>query len=218
MAYTVANVLTESQALLNDQSGTLFTNATLLPYFQKAYQELQDLLQLSDVPVIWEATAATTISALGTTFTPMPADFFNPIELHEKAVGEPDFFYQLMVRVMWLPEAQQGPALTWWEYREEAINFIGSTAARQVRLRYYKALPTITVVGDTVTVNNAKTYLASRVAALAAFTIGEDYERAEALNQDANLALDRIKRMSIKTNQINRTRRKPFSNRRGYYW
>lgn len=218
MAYTVGNVLTESQALLNDQSGTLFTTATLLPYFQKAYSELQDLLQLADVPVIWTETVATTITAGGGTFTPMPADFFNPIELHEKAVGEADSFYTLMSRVMWLPDTTPGPFLTYWAYLEERIDLNPANANRSVRLRYYKALPTITVVGDTLTVNNAKTYLASRTAALAAFTIGEDSERAMALNEDANLALDRIKRMSIKANQINRTRRRPFASRRGYYY
>lgn len=218
MAYTVGDVLTESQALLNDQSGTLFTTASILPYFQKAYNELQDLLQLADIPVIWTETVATPIASGGVVFTPMPADFFNPIELHEKSPGQTDSFYTLMSRVMWLPDVVAGPFLTYWNYTEQTINFTPANANRVVRLRYYKALPTITVVGDTLDVNNAKTFLASRTAALAAFTIGEDGERAGVLNEDANLALDRIKRMSIKANQINRTRRRPFATKRGYYY
>ena len=217
MSYTVGDVLAESQALLNDALGTLFTTTLLLPYFKKSYDELRDLLELADVPVIWEATSAQSVAIGITTFT-MPADFFNPIELHEKDNGTPDNNYSLMQRVMWLPDAVSGPSLTWWEYREQAINWVAATSIRQVRLRYYKALPTITVVGDVVTVNNAKTYLASRTASLAAFGIGENETRAKVFNDDAYMALDRIKRMAVKNGQQNRTRRRPFTIPRGFYW
>ncbi len=215
--YTVSDVITESRALLNATAATnMFTEAQLLPLFKKAYDELQDLLQLADIPVIWEDTVVNPV-AIGVTTLTLPSNFFSPIELHEKDVGQTDDNYTLMQRVMWLPDAISAPTLTWWEYREQAINFIAATSARVVRLRYYKALPTITAGGDTVGVNNAKTFLASRTAALAAFTIGEDNERAAALQEDANLSLDRIKRLSVKNSQELRTRRRPFMVPRGIW-
>lgn len=215
--YTVTDVIDESRALLNATAATnLFTETQLLPLFKKAYDELQDLLQLADVPVIWEASVVTPV-AIGITTLVLPADFYNPIELHEKDVGQTDDNYFLMQRVMWLPDAIPSNMLTWWEYREQAINFLAATAARTVRLRYYKALPTITVGADVVAVNNAKTFLASRTAALAAFTIGEDNERASALQSDADSALDRIKRLSVRNSQELRTRRRPFMVPRGIW-
>jgi len=215
--YTVAEVIEESRALLNATAATnLFTETQLLPLFKKAYDELQDLLQLADIPVIWESVVPTNVPINGTTLT-LPADFYSPIELHEKDVGQTDDNYSLMQRVMWLPDAISSNMLTWWEYREQAINFIPPLAARTVRLRYYKALPTIVDGTDDVEVNNAKTFLAARTAALAAFTIGEDNERASALQEDANAALDRIERLSVKNSQELRARRRPFMVPRGIW-
>jgi len=215
--YTVTEVIEESRALLNATAATsLFTETQLLPLFKKAYDELQDLLQLADVPVLWESVVPANVG-IGTTTLTLPADFFAPIELHEKDVGQTDDNYFLMRRVMWLPDAVPGPLLTWWQYREQTINFIAATSIRTVRLRYYKALPTITIGADTIAVNNAKTFLASRTAALAAFTIGEDNERAGALQSDADAALDRIKRLSVKNSQELRSRRRPFMVPRGIW-
>jgi hypothetical protein len=220
MSFTVNDVLTEAQNLLNDSAATLFTNAVLQPFFDKSYAELNYKLELADVNTNWEEAISMIIaaSAVPITYTPLPVDFYSPIELHEKAVGEADNFYTLMVRTMWLPDRTIAPYLTWWTYREQTITFLGASQSREVRLRYNKIYPTITAVGDTVVVNNAKTYLSARTAALAAFSIGENETRASALNDDASLALEMIVRLSNKNRQVLRTRRRAFAINRGYLW
>ena len=221
MSFTVNDVLTESQNLLNDASGTLFTDTVLQPFFDKSYSELNYRLELADVNTNWEEVGSPITIAASTvqvTYTPLPADFYSPIELHEKAPGENDSFYTLMVRTMWLPDRTIAPYLTWWTYREETITFLGASQDRVVRLRYNKIYPVITGVGDTVVVNNSKTFLAARTAALAAFAIGENETRASALNQDAISAIDMIVRLSNKNRQVLRTRRRAFAINRGYLW
>lgn len=220
MSFTVQDCLTEAQNLLNDAPGTLFTNTVLQPFFDKAYAELNYKLELADVNTEWEEDGSTIFPANAGqfTYTPLPIDFYSPIELHEKAPNEADNFYTLMVRTMWLPDRSIAPYLTWWTYREQQITFLGCSASRQVRLRYYKIYPAIVGVSDVVVVNNSKTYLAARTAALAAFAIGENETRAAALNDDAESALEMIVRLSNKNRQVLRTRRRAFAINRGYLW
>jgi hypothetical protein len=210
MSYTVGDCITEAQALLNDQAGQLFTSTILLPYFKKAHDELGWRLDLSDVPVLFEAFFEFPDFPPGTTdLLPLPADFVEPIELHEKPAGSLDPNYTLIVRVTFLPDLTPDESFNFWSYTANDIHVIGNTTTRHVRMRYRYLIPTITGLSNPVIVVNAKTYLSSRTAALAAFTIGENPDRASALQADADSALDTLIRMSVKNNQSLRTRRRP---------
>lgn len=208
--------LIEAQALLHDSSGVLYTNAKLIPLMQKAYRELQLKMQLNGLPVMKEKSTVITVSA-GTTRlgdgAGLPADFVLPIDLEERAPGSTEL-WSPMTELAWEPNLSPGPSLVYWNFREEEVKFLGATADREVRMTYQKGLTRITSDQTPIAILNSTTYLASRTAAIAAYVLGENPTRSEALNGDAGQAMHELIALLVKRQQglpvrrrVNRYRR-----------
>jgi hypothetical protein len=218
MAITAQTALTEAKALLNDPSGTIYPDAAMLPLLQKAYAELQTKMMRSGLPVLKEQTSAQVVNA-GTVAlgdgAGLPADLVYPIELGERAVGSSaSIAFEDMTEMAWEPSTPQDTKLIYWNWRDEEIKFLGSTVAREVRIRYMKGLTRITAVNTPVTILNSTTFLAARCAAIAALVLGSNPSRAEALQGDAGDALDDLLGVLVKRQQgigirrrVNRYRR-----------
>lgn len=187
---TVNNVVSEAQSMLNDVGQSLFTLAILLPFINKAYDELQNDLIDNGVQVLNEISATLSITAGTTTINPQSVigtNFVEPVRLQERdgaSTNEDDWVD--MDEQDWEPSEAQQTVLGVWVWREQQINFRGATTDRDVRVFYHKALSVFTVGGDAVGIERAKTFLAARTAALAAGLIGENWSRAEALQADAD--------------------------------
>lgn len=216
MAITASTVLTEAKGLLNDPSGYIYSDDKLIPLLQKAYGELQTKMMLNGLPVLKETSVAIDVVA-GTVVlgdgSGLPTDFIYPIELGERADGSTELFED-MEETDWEVTEQATDRLRFWNWREEEIKFLGATTAREVRIRYMKGLTRITAVSTPIAVNNATTFLAARCAAVAAFVIGSNPTRAEALQGDAGSALSDLLGILVKRQQglpvrrrVNRYRR-----------
>jgi len=209
MALTVLDCLNAARFLLNDVSALKYTNAKLLPAFRDAYQELEDEMIDTGHPMHMERAAPQTIPALALVLTTIPTNMIEPIDLEERAVAS-TFDYTPMKRRMWEPNIQQGETLQFWVWREGAVVFLGATIQREVRLYYHRMLAAIVNETSNVEVVNAKNFLSSRTAALAAFVISQDSERASALAQRAGAALYKLTGTQIKNRQSLPTRRRPY--------
>jgi len=216
MAYTAQDPVTEAKALLNDPNGHIYPDDRVLPLLQKAYRELQQKFMLNGVVVLKEVSADIPVTA-GTVLlgdgSGLPSDFVSPIELEERSLNSSELF-QSMKQLDWEPNAHQGPSLHVWNFREEEIKFLGATSDREIRLKYYKGLTRITSLSTPIPVIGAVTFLAARTAAIAAYVIGENGPRSEALNGDAGMALHELLAMHVKQRQslpirrrVNRYRR-----------
>lgn len=190
MAYTAQEPLTEAKYLLNDPSGAIYPDNSLLPLMQKAYRELQQEMQINGLPVLKELSAVVTVNA-GITFlgdgSGLPDDFVSPIDLAERTPSSAEL-WQDMFEQDWEPDVIAGPRLTFWNFREEQIKFVGATANREVRIKYMKGLPRITATTTPIQVIGAESYLAARTASIAALVLGSNPTRAAALNADAGEA------------------------------
>jgi hypothetical protein len=71
----------------------------------------------------------------------LPADLLFPERVWERQNGTNDNFTVMQQPQFGLPSRPQFPTLGEWEWREDKINFVGSTQVRDLRLRYYAALP-----------------------------------------------------------------------------
>jgi hypothetical protein len=65
----------------------------------------------------------------------------NPIKLWERQTGTNNGFQEMTQPQDGLSPRQQGPCLREWEWRNNNINFHGATQQRDIRMRYYGALP-----------------------------------------------------------------------------
>ena len=186
---SAGTVLTTARTFLNDDVGSVWPDPNLFPKLAQAHREMQAKLKAAAVPVMRTQTdiavAASTISLA------LPTDLIEPIRLSEKAQGEAINLFVPMTESDPLPANSQTGILTYWQWTNEAIAFIGATTARTVRLLYWRKLPEPQVNTDPVGFINAELYLAARTAALASQSTGED-ERYAMLTAVAEKALDDV--------------------------
>ena len=209
MSSTATEIYTQARALLNDTGAQIYTNAVLLPFLQKAHLELVQKLQLNGANVLSEVSAVIDVTAGAVTLT-LPTDFIRPVSLEERLDGSNAEFEPMFERD-WEPgDVTQDTELTYWAFREQEIKFLGATTNREVRLRYVKALPTITGDSSLSTVTNGITFLAARTAELAARFISKNFALADSLVTDSVTAMSVLER-NITRQQVNLTgKMKPY--------
>lgn len=205
--------------LLNDTALSIFTYTAQIPYLNIALQELQEELELNNVPITNKKAANITINAGvegiggGGSNPSLPVGLIEPIELYERTVGSTYSFIQ-MTKCDFLPVNQVPTAfLMFWQWAGDVINFIpgGATGAVEVQIHYMRDIfQNIANSTDAIDYNRAKTFLMYRTAALCAEFIGENKERSDELNGFAGLALQRTLGIATKGRQSIFTRRRPF--------
>lgn len=204
-----SEVMAEAAVLLNDASQTVYTNTVLLPFLSKANDELERKLQKRGISLVFRTSANLSVVAAATTVT-APSDMFLPLELEEKSTTVTEKF-QLMQRVNHIPDIQQTLQLTYWSYEGNAFKFVGALSDRLVRVTYLKFVTVLATASTNVDVGQAaKTCLAARTAELAAGFIGENFDRASVLHDDAETARNDFLDVLSKNMQGIGARRRPF--------
>ncbi len=212
VTYTAGDVMNTSASLLNDSARTMYSYAVQLPYLKMAQQELEQQLNLNEVPLnlISEYESVVLAGALSLS---LPTSFFLPIQLFERNNGATlDSDYYLMGEVTDVNALGLDPvsSLGIWDYRHNCINFVGATTNREVRMRYWRQLNLIVDEGSIESQAGANNYLSFRTAALCARFIMADTMRADSLDSQAGMSLEILTSLLVKNHQNLRVRRKPF--------
>lgn len=173
MSVAASVVLATARTFLNDDGGLLWTDAVLIPKLQEAHRELQSILRYSSAPVMRKVLDNVTVNAAVTVFPSLPSDLIEPIKLWEKAPADPTTAYVPMTSADPLPRLAQGTTLGFYQWLDEAINFVGSSANRVVRMLYWRSLVVPTAAGDAIGFLQGELYLGPKTAAIAAGAIGE---------------------------------------------
>lgn len=212
---TVQNVINECRALLNDSGGVLFTDTLMIPLIDKAYRELQKAYADNGIQVIDEISASVSVSANVTFVDPQLAfpseEFLLPIFIQERPSGSTseDDWVDMDERA-WEPSESRQTTLDVWTWREQQIKLRGATVAREIKVRYLKALVALSAVGDILGIEGSQEFLASRASAIAAAVIGENMTRAEMLQEDATAAKEVLLSINAKKRQNIPIRRKRY--------
>lgn len=194
-------VLTTARTLLNDDAATLWTDTVLFPKLAQAHRELQVMLRFHGSPVMMGMLGDTEVVAAATTLT-LPSDLVEPIKLWERAFGDANQADNvLMTEASPLPFVAQGTALVYWNWYQETITFVGSSANRYVNMQYWRSIPIPTVNTALIGFINGELFLAPRIAALAAGSVGN----AAVLQYCTGLANDSLNQVILS----NRGRLKP---------
>jgi hypothetical protein len=228
MAYpdvTSGDIMDRSAVLNNNAAKTVYTYTVQLPYLNTALQELQEYFELNNVPVTDTFSALINVPA-GTTsigFAPavpvpntpyLPNNLVEPKLLWERAEGiDP---YTPMSRVDFLPRYMDGVELNqfiYYVWQSQEIRVIAANQDNDIKMDYIRFLfaQFTDVTGmETISIINSRTFLEYRTAGLCAEFIGENKTRAESLNNDAGLAMDRVVGIGTKGRQAINIRHRPF--------
>lgn len=216
-----SEVMDMAASLMNDTAKSTYTYTVQLPYLNMALRELQEAFQLNNVPVTNETPVTGITVPIGTkSINPIeeaapnyPADLVEIRGVYERLSGSTDPYIPLTKRDF-LPHAIDDlptDSLMYWIWEHQRIKFIGATTARDVKLDYIRTLfPKIINPNQKLGVINALTYLGYKTAALCTEFVGENKTRADALNVQAMLGIDRALGIESKARQNIVTRRKPF--------
>ena len=213
MALLAGTVITEIQGLLNDPTGSIYPQQALFPILNKAYRELQTKLTALGISVTKEVLSAIPLLAGSKVLDDgagLPTDFLYPIELGERLLGSFDKYVPMEERE-WEPDSKPQQGLGCWTFREESLKFPGATTDREILLRYFKSLGSLSDVNTPIMITESQTWLAQRSAALAALLIGVNPSRAEALITDLygfNGAWEDFKAIHVKKQQSIPVRRR----------
>jgi len=197
--------------------GDVWSDTVLIPLANKAYRKVQRRLA--------EAGSKTTTDeviidmpigqiALTDSSSPqLPPDFLAPRQVWERIHGTQ--FFSDMIQTDVLPSYSQTGANRWWSWFNESINFIGSTNAMDVRLRYFLGLPSISDATSDILIRGGIDAMASQTAYLAAMARGSSSAPAfaGAFEQDMKELLN----LQAHARQYVPGRRRPNNARRGRF-
>lgn len=216
LSISVVSVLDRARFFLNDVNATLFTNDNLLFPFGVAYDDLKEELYDNNIQITSEVSKEYTITTAmkdigGNTGPALPTNLVVPVTLWERLDGSNDDF-TMMSQCRRLPKTDVITGyLQYWAYERQIIKFLGANTNRNVKVDYTgDTLTFITSVNSRINLFNAKSFLSYRTAGLAAQFYGENDTRADTLNGNATLALDKLLNTDIKNQQSMPVRRKPF--------
>ncbi len=224
---SVGSILPFVRALLNDQTGAVFTDTVILPYFQMAYDDMRIVLEGFDIPITNKTSDGIVIptgikNIGGEGGPPLPNDLVEILSISEREAGSSDN-YLLMERKQFLPKTEVlASFLGVWSWQDQIAKFIGATQNIEVKIDY-----TADTLGPIINENsqikfyNCRNYLRYRTSAHCALYIGENKSRSDELNNEAMTFIDFVVTKGVKTQQSIQTRRRPFQARnksRGWGW
>lgn len=196
MSQPLSVALITARTLLNDDGASLWPDSVLIPKAQQAHRELQQKLRKFSAPVMRTITGSLAggrndLTVLNNTTSPssLPSDLIEPIKLWEKPNGASDSAYTLMTEVDPIQNTFSsgvgvGVPMNYW-FWTNLIN-VGTGFAvnnivvpfpadiRQVRVYYWRSLGIPQVNTDPIGIDNGEIWMAPRIAALAAGSIGEE--------------------------------------------
>lgn len=226
---TAGEVMDQAAALQNDPAKTVYTFVKQIPYLNMAMRELEEIFEQNNVPITNDTSAIINIPAntsivfrspLGPpTF---PVDLQEIQQMWERSEGVNPFIP--MRRLEFLPHELEGAQISqllFWTFNEDQIQFLAANADNDIKVDYVKSLfVPIVSSGDAINVPSCMSFLAYRTAAICSEFIGENKTRADSLNANAVMALDRTLGISAKGRQAITTRRRPFmqSYKRRSWW
>lgn len=210
------DVMVNVASLLNDPDLTDYTPEVMTRYLNLAIEELNEHLAEANISLTNQVSQVITILKGDNKIINPPIDIIEIQELGERAKGSNDSFINLP-RKEFPENYPPSSSLLFWCYQGQKILFNpnGATTDREVQLKYIcSAIKRIADQYGVIGSWNASSFLSYKTAALLSQFVGENETRSGILNEQAELALERIVGISNKGKQQIMTRHRPF--RAGY--
>lgn len=209
-----------SAALMNDAAKTDYTYTAQLPYLNMAIDELMEQLEESNSSPSNQTSDPIVVPIGANKLTPpedavtphYPYDLIEIQEVGERLSGTTDPFFPLSRREF-LDQFPATNSLLFWYWEDQYIKFNpnGATSTRDVQLKYIRQ-PFLLAQNENSIIGaiGARSFLSYKTAAFCAMFIGENPQRAEVLEMQAEKAWERLLGINNKGRQQMVTRRRPF--------
>lgn len=209
VAYQVIDMVA---SLMNDTAKTDYTYDVVLPYLNMAIAELNEHLEEGNVAITNQVSLPIPVKIGQGNIINLPWDLVEVQEVAERQFGSDDLFRPLP-RKEFTINLPPSNSLLFWAWIDQSVRFNpnGALSVMEVQLKYirrpFKPAQEIQTIIGTV---NAASFLMYKTAALCSMFIGENETRSGVLNEQAELALERIEGISNKAKQQIMTRHRPF--------
>lgn len=211
---TAGDILDTSAALQNDTDKQVYTYLKQFPYLKIALRDFEELAQLNNIPVTNKISTVLTVPgstvALSDVTSPaLPTDL---VEIQQLWESTNNSSFVPMSRVDFLnPNTVNSASYGAWSWQGNEIKLPSVAGIVYLKIDYISTLfSSIADENSPVQTINADSFLQYRTAGLCAQYIGENKERADDLNGNAALALDRILGIENKARQGVAIRHRPF--------
>lgn len=215
-AFKVGDVFDRVRSLMNDQSGDVYTDFVITPYFKMAHDDLRQECEDNNIPYTNITSAGITIQQGvtdigGETGPALPLDLVEILEMYERVSGSNND-YLLMKRNLFLPKVETITSyLEVYTWQKQIIRFLGANGNVEVKIDYLgDTLGEVVNENTVINLFNAKPFLSFRSAAYCANYIGENPDRADRLDLNAVRSLETFLNIAIKNEQSMPVRRRPF--------
>jgi len=207
-----SEVTKQAAVLLNDPAQVIFTDIVLLPLLSKANEELEQLLEINEVPLQKQTSIAIPVLT-GVGEVDQPVEFVEALDLRERTMGGDTWGEEIREVDFIDPNNNLSSNINEWCYRDSRILVNPPTSDREVLLNFIRKLTPLDTAGASVEIYQAKPWLAARTAQLAAQNVGNNPTKADKLQVDVDRMQDILIRMLVKRNQGMGVRRKPYKGR-----
>ena len=210
-----SEVLDRAAALLNDTDKSIFTYPKMLAYLNIAIDDLQEILELNNIPITNVTSSVFPIDTGDTTIETLPSNLIEIRNVYERPTGTVNEF-SLMTRTEFLPKLTTPiSSFMYWCWKNQAIEFLAANLPIDIMIEYIGSiLTTITNPTQSINIINSKSFLSYRTAALASAYIGENKTRSDELNNEAINAQDKMLGIIVKGEQNMSARHRPMYRRR----
>lgn len=227
MPQTHEQVIANAAALLNDATQRKYTSGVVLPYYNMARTDLQELFQLNNIPVTAETSDVIEVDAGEDTVPfapdpPIPGDPYLPDDLIEiqrlwvSGRDQEDWFPVTKKDYLTQDELSAGSQLNTfgvWAWMRQEIRLLPANTDLDLKVDYICDIFAVLELADLSDDQNVllcDSFLQYRTAGLCAQYIMKSNDRAAALSTDAGRALDVSLGISTKGKQSIVYRRRPF--------
>ena len=187
-------ILRQSQTLLDDETGYIYQESVLLPYFVQAWETLVVKMRGRNLSEIRVNRLERTVAKDGT-FDPVP-DLAEIISIHEKI---DEHYWHLLEQVSDLPNSRETTSrLEYYAWVSQKLVFPTVEIPVVVRISYLKIPVTIEDEKTNIDLIGILPYLSLETARLTSQYHTKNYRRASDLARDARTALD-----DLMTNWVN---------------
>lgn len=141
MIATVGDAYTLTRAMLGDIPGKIYKTADLDVAFPMAWRMIKSEMLKAQVPR-FKRVATYTLGANVTALSPATAgitDFGELVKIEERTPGSSEPYSPPLEKVDDLCQRPASTMLCEFEWREDQFQFVGSTAARELRITYYES-------------------------------------------------------------------------------
>lgn len=168
----LSDALASARTYLNDDAGSLWTDAALIPKAREAHRELQTMLWNVGSPVVRMISDPIAVFAGQNPTIVLPSDLLVPFKIQEAAAGGTFDTAIDMTEKAFLPNVVIGPTLKYWSWRNEIIRFVGCINPRTVWIFYRKSIAIPAAAADPIGIMFGELYLGARTAAIAHGSVG----------------------------------------------